>query len=167
VTRSRNNPFDRFLVTAGEHASIDRLLVALGRLFASTACRKQAAYDAQARAEAYGVSTVRSVRDVVYATYGQRQVKRDVYRPPASLQQGVGPGVIAVGGGAYNLQMKEAMRPEVIRAVTDFIGAPLEAHADTITAASPIAHVSRRSAPLLLPPFPRSRPIPCRPCEAG
>jgi acetyl esterase/lipase len=35
-------------------------------------------------------------------------------------------------------------------AVTEFIGAPLEAHGDTIKAASPITYVSRRSAPLLL-----------------
>ena len=63
------------------------LLVALGSLFASAACRKQAACDAQARAEAYGVSTVRIAGDVVYATYGERQLKLDVYRPPASRQQ--------------------------------------------------------------------------------
>ena len=42
-----------------------------------------------------------------------------------------------------NLERKDA-------AVTDFIGAPLEAHADAIKAGSPITHVTSRSAPLLL-----------------
>ena len=35
-------------------------------------------------------------------------------------------------------------------AVTDFIGAPLQAHAAEMKAASPVTHVSNRSAPLLL-----------------
>src|SRR5256885_4865568 len=40
--------------------------------------------------------------------------------------------------------------PEIIRAVTEFIGSPLEAHAEAIVAASPVTYVSNRSAPLLL-----------------
>ncbi len=56
---------------------------------------------------------------------------------------------VAMGGG-YDLASLDRGNREVIRAVTDFIGAPLEAHADTVAAASPIRHVSSRSAPLLL-----------------
>ena len=44
---------------------------------------------------------------------------------------------------ACNLELRDA-------AVADFIGTPLEAHADAIKAASPVTYVSRRSAPLLL-----------------
>ena len=44
---------------------------------------------------------------------------------------------------ACNLDLRDA-------AVTEFIGAPLEAHAAAIKAGSPITYVSSRSAPLLL-----------------
>jgi pectinesterase len=57
--------------------------------------------------------------------------------------------VVAMGGG-YNLRPQPGMNPEIIDAVTHFIGAPLEAHADAVTAASPVTYVSSRSAPLLL-----------------
>src|SRR5207249_423172 len=57
--------------------------------------------------------------------------------------------VVAMGG-VYNLQWKHGVSPELIPALTAFIGAPLEAHAGTIAAASPVNYVSRRSAPLLL-----------------
>jgi pectinesterase len=57
--------------------------------------------------------------------------------------------VVAMAG-AYNLQSMDGMGPEFIGAVTDFIGAPLEAHVETMAAASPVTHVSSRSAPLLL-----------------
>ena len=54
-------------------------------------------------------------------------------------------------GGAYDLaSLLDGRNREVIRTVTDFIGAPIEAHAETLAAASPIRHVSSRSAPLLL-----------------
>jgi acetyl esterase/lipase len=56
--------------------------------------------------------------------------------------------VVAMACGC-NLQWKQGVGPEFIRAVTDFVGAPLEAHAE-VAAASPITYVSRRSAPLLL-----------------
>ena len=53
-------------------------------------------------------------------------------------------------GGAYDLQPDSDVGREFISAVTKFIGAPLEAHAAAVAAASPARHVSRRSAPLLL-----------------
>ena len=57
--------------------------------------------------------------------------------------------VVAMGG-AYDLEPKGDVGREFISAVTKFIGAPLEAHAAAVAAASPARHVSRRSAPLLL-----------------
>ena len=236
------------------------VLVAIGCLFASAACRQQSARGAQARAKAYGVSSVRIVRDVVYAEYGERRLKLDVYLPPESGLRGALPGVLAVRGGAwrvgdkeffgyiaghlamegfvsfsieyragdegkfpaavhdvkaavrwirahaaeygvnpdaigaiggsagahlvamlatsrgvtelegaggnaaasseiqaavamggaYNLHARDRVGPEFIRAVTAFIGAPLDAHAGEVTAASPVTYVSSRSAPLLL-----------------
>ena len=57
--------------------------------------------------------------------------------------------VVAMGG-AYELQPRDDVGREFIDAVTEFIGAPLAAHADAVAVASPIRHVSRRSAPLLL-----------------
>jgi hypothetical protein len=53
-------------------------------------------------------------------------------------------------GGAYDLQPNESFNDEVISAVSDFVGGPLEAHADAIAAASPATYVTLRSAPLLL-----------------
>ena len=57
--------------------------------------------------------------------------------------------VVAMGG-SYDLESQGNVGGEVTRAVTDFVGAPLEAHAEAVAAASPIRYVSRRSAPLLL-----------------
>ncbi len=57
--------------------------------------------------------------------------------------------VVAMGG-AYDLESRNEAGPEFISAVTGFIGAPLEANTEAIVAASPIRHVSIRSAPLLL-----------------
>ena len=54
--------------------------------------------------------------------------------------------VVAMGGG-YDLRFKDAVVPEVIEAVRGFIGEPFDAN---VAAASPLTHVSRRSAPLLL-----------------
>ena len=39
--------------------------------------------------------------------------------------------VVAMAG-AYDLQSKQAVRPEIVRAVTEFIGSPLEAHAEAL-----------------------------------
>jgi acetyl esterase/lipase len=57
---------------------------------------------------------------------------------------------VAMGGGYDLASLAGGGNREAIRAITDFIGAPLEAHAETLTAASPMRHVSRRSAPLLM-----------------
>jgi pectinesterase len=57
--------------------------------------------------------------------------------------------VVAMGG-AYNLESREGVGREFVDAVTRFIGEPLAAHAGAVAAASPITHVSGRSAPLLL-----------------
>lgn len=231
----------------------------LACILASAACRQQAAREAEARAKRWGIPAVRIVRDLVYAEYGLRRLRLDLYRPPASRQQGAVPGVLVVRGGAwqrgdkeffgyvagalamegfaaasieyrtadeavfpaavhdvkaavrwmranaamydlnpdtigaiggsagahlvamlatstaaklegeggnstassavqavvamggaYNLQGKQAVRPEVIHAVTRFIGAPLEANTEALAAASPVRYVNNGSAPLLL-----------------
>jgi acetyl esterase/lipase len=62
---------------------------------------------------------------------------------PGELQ-----AVVAMGGG-YDLGARDVV-PEFTEAVERFIGEPLEAHAQAVAAASPIRHVSSRSAPLLL-----------------
>jgi acetyl esterase/lipase len=238
-------------------AYIPAVLAALGCVLASGACTEQAAREAEARAKAWGIPAARITRAVVYAEYGQRQLRLDVYRPP--VQQGVAPGIVAVRGGAwqqgdkeffsyiagqlamegfvtasieyrtsgeakfpaavhdvkaavrwmrahaaeygvdphaigaiggsagahlvamlatstpgtlegeggnaatssevqavvamggaYNLESRDGVGSEFIRAVTEFIGAPLGAHAEALAAASPVRHVSSRSAPLLL-----------------
>jgi acetyl esterase/lipase len=225
----------------------------------SGACHQQVAREAEARAKAWGIPAVRITRDLVYAEYGQRRLKLDVYRPPESLQRGIVPGILAVRGGAwrqgdkeffgyiagqlamegyvtasieyrtadeakfpaavhdvkaavrwmrthaaeygvnprtigaiggsagahlaamlatsaaatlegdggnagtssevqavvamggaYNLESRDGVGPEFIDAVAGFIGAPLEAHAEAVAAASPVRYVSSRSAPLLL-----------------
>jgi acetyl esterase/lipase len=221
--------------------------------------QEQVAREAQARAKRWGIPSAQITRDVVYAEYGQRRLKLDVYRPPESYQQAAVPGIVAVRGGkwqegdkehfgyiagqlamqgfvtasievrtvdevtfpapvhdvkaavrwmrahaaeygvnpdaigaiggssgahlvamlatssgaafegeggnaatssevqavvamggAYDLTSRDDVGREFISAVTAFIGAPLEAHADAVAAASPATHVSRRSAPLLL-----------------
>lgn len=57
--------------------------------------------------------------------------------------------VVAMGG-AYDLEPSSDVGYEFVTAVTRFIGAPLEAHAAELATASPVRHVSSRSAPLLL-----------------
>ena len=58
--------------------------------------------------------------------------------------------VVAMGG-AYNLRaLADSGSPEIVDAVTEFVGAPLHAHARALVAASPVTYVSGRSAPLLL-----------------
>jgi len=57
---------------------------------------------------------------------------------------------VAMGGGYDLASLQNGADRDVIRAITDFIGAPLDAHADTVAAASPMRHVSSRSTPLLL-----------------
>ena len=241
---------------------IPAVLCALACSCVSGACesRQDLIRQAEARRKLWGYPAPRIVFDLVYAEYGQRRLKLDVYLPPKSDQLGAVPGIIVVRGGAFrygdkaffgyiagqlamrgfvaasieyrtsneakfpaavqdvkaavrwmrahaveygvnpdtigaiggsagahlvamlatsagamelegaggnsttssdvqavvamacgcNLQWKEGVGPEFIQAVTEFIGAPLEAHAVELAAASPITYVSRRSAPLLL-----------------
>jgi len=67
----------------------------------------------------------------------------------ATTTSGEVQAVVAMGG-AYNLESRAGVGPEFISAVTEFIGAPLETHAEAVAAASPVRQVSSRSAPLLL-----------------
>ena len=240
-------------------AIVPGLLVVLGCMAGAACSQEQMAREAEARAKRWGVPAVRITRDVVYARYGQRQLKLDLYRPPESEHQRALPGIVVVRGGkweqgdkegfgyiagqlamqgfvtasieyrtvdelkfpaavhdvkaavrwmrshaaehgidpraigaiggsagahlvamlattpsgqlegdggnagtssavqavvamggAYDLEPKDDVGPEFISAVTNFIGAPLEAHASSLDAASPARHVSRTSAPLLL-----------------
>ena len=63
--------------------SITVALATLGCVVSGTACsQEQLAREAEARAKRWGVPAVRITRDVVYAEYGQRRLKLDVYRPP-------------------------------------------------------------------------------------
>lgn len=52
-------------------------------------------------------ATVRVVHDVVYADYGARRLKLDVYLPPASGQRGTVPGVVVVRGNGWRSGDKE------------------------------------------------------------
>lgn len=234
---------------------------ALAVMLAGAACsNEQLAREAEARAKRWGVPAVRITRDIVYAQYGDRRLRLDVYRPPKEFyDQAALPGVLVVRGGkwqkgdkegfsyiagqlamqgfvaacieyrtvdeakfpaavhdvkaavrwmrshaaeygidpdaigaiggsagahlvamlatatgaalegqggnaatpsevqavvamggAYELHPREDAVPEFVAAVTEFIGAPLAAHGEALAAASPIRHVTRRSAPLLL-----------------
>jgi acetyl esterase/lipase len=242
-------------------ARIAAVFGALAVILASGACsNEQLAREAEARAKRWGIPAVRITRDLVYAQYGDRRLKLDLYRPPEEFHdQAALPGILVVRGGkwqqgdkegfsyiagqlamqgfvtacieyrtvdeakfpaavhdvkaavrwlrthaaeygiepdaigaiggsagahlvamlatntaaalegqggnaatssevqavvamggAYELQPREDAVPEFIDAVTEFVGAPLAAHAEALAAASPIRHVSRRSAPLLL-----------------
>ena len=224
--------------------------MALGCALLGGACsQEQMARQAEARAKAWGIPAVRITRDIVYAEYGQRRLKLDVYRPPESADERLLPGIVVVRGGkwqqgdkegfsyiagqlamegfvtasieyrttheakfpaavedvkaavrwmrshaaeygldpraigaiggsagahlvamlattasgtpsevqavvamggAYDLEPRSDVGREFIDAVTEFIGAPLDAHAAIVAAASPARHVSSRSAPLLL-----------------
>lgn len=225
------------------------VVAALGCALLSVACsQEQMAREAEARAKRWGIPAVQITRDVVYAEYGQRRLKLDVYRPPdsgdrarpgivvvrggkwqqgdkegfsyiagqlamegfvtASIEYrttyearfpaavddvkaavrwmrshgaayGINPRAIgAIGGsagahlvamlgttasgtpsevqavvamgGAYDLEPRSDVGREFVDAVTEFLGAPLDAHAATVAAASPARHVTRGSAPLLL-----------------
>lgn len=198
-------------------------------------------------------ATVRVLRDLVYAQYGERRLKLDIYLPPEAGRQGTTPAIIVVRGGGWRSGDKEgfgfiagqlakegliaasieyrtsaeAKFPAAVHdvkaavrwmranasaygvnplaigaiggsagahlvamlatshgvknlegaggnattssqvqavvamacvsnmnlkdaAVTEFIGAPLEAHAAEVRTASPLTYVSNRSAPLLL-----------------
>jgi pectinesterase len=214
--------------------------------------------EAEARNKRWGIAAPRIVRDVVYAGYGDRQLKLDLYLPPApaqrmpglivvrggafrrgdkiffsyiaaqlaaegfaaasieyrtsdeatfpaavhdvkaavrwmranALEYGIDPDAIgAIGGsagaylvamlgtsngvpelegsgghpetssdvqavvamgGAYDLQPKHGAGPQVVEAVTEFLGAPPDAGGDLVRAASPITYVTSRAAPLLL-----------------
>jgi acetyl esterase/lipase len=88
-------------------AYIPAVLAALGRMLVSGGCsREQVAREAEARAKTWGIPAVRITRDLVYAEYGQRRLKLDVYRPPES-PQGAVPGILVVGGGKWQLGDKE------------------------------------------------------------
>jgi acetyl esterase/lipase len=62
---------------------------------------------AEARAKLWGYPSPRIVHDLVYAEYGQRRLKLDVYRPPKSDQPGAVPGIIVVRGGEWRKGDKE------------------------------------------------------------
>jgi acetyl esterase/lipase len=238
---------------------IPAVLAILGGALGSAACQEEMAREAEARAKAWSIPAARITHDIVYAEYGQRRLKLDVYRPPESVLEGAVPGIVAVRGGkwqqgdkeffgyiagqlamagfvtasieyrtageatfpaavhdvkaavrwmrshaaeygvdpraigaiggsagahlvamlattapgefegdggnpgtssevqavvamggAYNLESRDGVGREFVDAVTTFIGAPLEAHAQAVVAASPVRHVSRHAAPLLL-----------------
>src|SRR5262245_12625609 len=80
-------------------------LVGVVLAWMTCACsREQLMREAEDRAERWGVPAPRVVHDVVYADYGARQLKLDLYRPPESLQtRVVVPGIIVVRGGAFRV----------------------------------------------------------------
>ena len=82
--------------------------LALACVLVSAACQQeQFAREAEARAKRWGIPAVQITRDIVYAEYGQRRLKLDVYRPPESSQQGALPGIVAVRGGKWQEGDKE------------------------------------------------------------
>ena len=52
-------------------------------------------------------TTVQIVRDIVYAEYGERRLKLDVYLPQESRQVGGAPGLLVVRGGSWRSGDKE------------------------------------------------------------
>jgi acetyl esterase/lipase len=76
-------------------------------------------------------------------TGGVKELEGDGGNPSVSSEV---QAVVAMGG-AYDLRWKDGVGPEFIDAVRGFIGEPFDAN---VAAASPLTHVSRRSAPLLL-----------------
>src|SRR5213594_2783218 len=75
--------------------------VACGCVSGACESRKELIRQADARAKLWGYPAPRIVFDLVYAEYGQRRLKLDVYLPPKSDQPGAVPGIIVVGGGAW------------------------------------------------------------------
>jgi len=74
----------------------------------SAACQQeQLAREAQARAKRWGIPAVQIARDIVYAEYGQRRLKLDVYRPPEFSQEAAAPGIVVVRGGKWQEGDKE------------------------------------------------------------
>ena len=91
---------------------IPAVLCALGCAFVSAACesREELVRQAEARAQRWGYPAPRIVHDLVYAEYGQRRLKLDIYLPPKSDQPGVVPGIpgiIVVRGGEWRKGDKE------------------------------------------------------------
>jgi acetyl esterase/lipase len=68
---------------------------------------EQTAREAEVRAKRWGIPAVRIVRDVVYATYGERRLKLDIYAPPDFDPTVAVPGLVAVRGGAWREGDKE------------------------------------------------------------
>ena len=81
-------------------------------------------------------------------TGGMKELEGDGGNPSVSSEV---QAAVAMGGG-YDLRWKDGVGPEFIEAVRGFIGEPFEAN---VAVASPVTHVSRRSAPLLLLHSPR------------
>jgi acetyl esterase/lipase len=52
-------------------------------------------------------ASVRVVHDIVYAQYGKRQLKTDVYLPPAASSSRPVPGIVVVRGGGWQSGDKE------------------------------------------------------------
>ncbi len=84
-------------------------LCALGCALLSGACesRKDLMREADARARASGYLAPHIIFDLVYAEYGHRQLKLDIYQPPESDRRGTAPGIIVVRGGAFRAGDKE------------------------------------------------------------
>src|SRR5215212_1911388 len=57
--------------------------------------------EAEERAKYWGYPAPRVVHDLIYAEYGERQLKLDVYQPLRSGQVGAVPGIIVVRGGEF------------------------------------------------------------------
>jgi acetyl esterase/lipase len=63
----------------------------------------------EAARNAYPIpTTVRVARDLVYAAYGNRRLRLDIYRPAESSQRKAAPGVLVVRGGGWRSGDKEA-----------------------------------------------------------
>jgi pectinesterase len=80
-------------------------LCALTCAYASGACesQEQLIREADAHADVWGYPSPHIAYDVVYAEYGQRRLKLDLYRPPTADRPGALPGIIVVRGGEWLL----------------------------------------------------------------
>ena len=63
--------------------------------------RQELMRQAEERAKYWGYPAPRVVHDLIYAEYGRRRLKLDLYQPPKSDQPGAVPGIIVVRGGAW------------------------------------------------------------------
>jgi acetyl esterase/lipase len=111
VCARRGQPSAAFLLTLEEHVKIivrTFMLVAVCTIATRALAQEPVQGQAAARNAFPVPSTVRVTRDLVYAEYGSRRLKLDLYLPPQSSPAKLYPGVVVVRGGGWRQGDKEA-----------------------------------------------------------